>query len=43
VNPSAQIFVMPQGTSYLQPEEACIGIDEAWCDASVAAMPVDQY
>src|SRR6266567_2855491 len=42
VNPSAQVFVMPQGTSYLQPKEPRIGVDEAWCNASVAAVPVDQ-
>src|SRR5579864_1221539 len=42
VNPSAQIFVMPQGTSYLQAKEPCVGVDEAWRDASVAAVPVDQ-
>src|SRR6266567_4956819 len=42
VNPSAQVFIMPQGTSYLQPKEPCIGVDEAWSNASVAAVPVDQ-
>jgi len=42
VNPSAQIFIIPQGTSYLQPKEACIGIDETWCDAPIAAVSVDQ-
>ena len=33
---------MSQGTSYLRPKESCIGVDEAWCNASVAAVPVDQ-
>jgi hypothetical protein len=42
VNPSAQIFIMPQGTSYLQPKEARIGVDETWRDAAIAAVPVDQ-
>jgi hypothetical protein len=42
VNPSAKIFIMPQGASYLQPKEARIGIHETWCDAPIAAVPVDQ-
>lgn len=35
-------FYMPEGTSYLQPKEARIGIHETWCDATIAAVPVDQ-
>jgi hypothetical protein len=42
VNPSAQFFVMPQSTSYLQSKEARIGVHEAWCDAPIPPVPVDQ-
>ena len=42
VNPSAQFFVMPQGTSYLQPKESRIGVDETWRDAPITSVPVDQ-
>jgi hypothetical protein len=42
VNPSAQFFVMAQGTSYLQPKESRIGVDETWRDAPITSVPVDQ-
>jgi len=42
VNPSAQSFIVPQGSSNLQAEEAGIGVYEPWGDAPIAPMPVDQ-
>jgi hypothetical protein len=42
VNPSAQSFIVPQGFSYPQAEEAGVGIHETWCDAPIAPVPMDQ-
>lgn len=42
VNPSTQLFIVPQGPSYLQSKKARIGVHEPWRDASVPRMPVDQ-
>jgi hypothetical protein len=42
VNPSAHSFIVPQGSSYLQAEEAGVGIHETWCDAPIAPVPMDQ-
>ena len=42
VNPSAQRFIVSQRPSYLQSEEARVGVHEPWCDAAVPPMSVDQ-
>jgi hypothetical protein len=42
VNPLAQSFVVPQGFSYLQAEEARVGIHETWCDTPIAPVSMDQ-
>lgn len=41
-NPSAQSFVVSQGPSYLQAEKARVGIHEAWRNAAIAPVPVNQ-
>jgi hypothetical protein len=42
VNPSTQLFIVPQDPSYLQSKEQRIGIHEPWRDAAVLPMPVGQ-
>ena len=42
VNPSPQFFIVPEGSPYLQAEEAGISVYEPWGDAPIAPMPVDQ-
>lgn len=33
---------MPQGFSYLQAEEAGVGVHETWCDTPIAPVSMDQ-
>jgi hypothetical protein len=40
VNPLAQWFIVAQSFSYLQAEEARIGIHETWCDISMLTVSV---
>jgi hypothetical protein len=41
-HPPAQMFIVPQGSFYLQAKESSVGVHETWCDASIAAVPIDQ-
>ncbi len=34
---------MPQGSSYLEPEEASVRVNETWSDTTIATMPMDEY
>ena len=42
VNPSAQSFIVAQGFSYFQAEEARVGIHKTWCDTPIPPVPMNQ-